>query len=655
MKPIRKYEARINKVLDAKESRLPRSIGKLGDGFGNLYSDDTRTLVWVRFGETKAIPVFCNRVAPENELQVVVGYAPEQPRLYQVLSTYSDKPGGENAGRLGGYAPATRYEWLAPKGGQDPLYVHDRALTHLNMYVTKPPSMSVQLMRGKIINASKTPIEIPAATSDHTAYIPATAGKAVLVLHTIDNTGANVETASSEFDVDLLMPVGNRFANVPAIPTDTVYVRGLVRVYNGQTAINEGRTNRDIINLAFYVGAPSGAVAWAGIVGKPGTWDALWAELTGAAAGVAAIGDLLYPRIYIKFVAPSVSDDSGDGYKIGDVWLDTIGLVAYQALDVSVGAAVWYSGGSAGGSGDLNIRMDGALAVAADVHTFLVTKDMTVDFWYIHCDDPGTASSTIFDVHKNGTTIFTTQANRPTLAWNDANGWAKSGAPDVTTFVEGDIITIDIDQIGTGAEGLNGVGQVSSSGGGSANPTFRDASSAVSVSNVGEVVIPDGMLVDNGGASVTLKAVEFILACDEKTSGTNGGTFTSGAWRTRDLNTLVSDVGSNASLATNQITLEAGVYEYEIEATAFRCNSHQARLYNITDATVVSVGSVAYADSGADGSSNSSKVFGRMVITASKAFEVQHQCSTTAADTGFGQPASFGTEVYTVARFWKVG
>ena len=418
------------------------------------------------------------------------------------------------------------------------------------------------------------------------------------------------------------------------------------KMYAGQAVFIQTVNDTDIFDprlTGVASGGVSNSVEWIDVLNKPAEFPP-----------DTDVTDLLYPRIFPFFAPPTVNDDGTAGYKIGDLWVDTVGGIAYTAIDVSTGAAVWFSGTNAGG-GDLNIRIDGALAVATDVYTFLVTKDMTVDFWYIHCDDPGTASSTIFDVHKNGTTIFTTQGNRPTLAWNDADGWAKSGAPDVITFAEGDIITIDIDQIGTGAEGLNGVGQVSSSSGGGANPTFRDVSSAVSVSNVGEVVIPDGMLIDNGGGSVTLKNVELVLVRDEKTSGTNGGTFTSGAWRTRDLNTIVSDAGSHASLATNQITLDEGVYEYEIEATAFRCNSHQARLYNITDAAVVSVGSVAYADSGADGSSNSSKVFGRMVITASKAFEVQHQCSTTAADTGFGQPASFGTEVYTVARFWKVG
>ncbi len=37
--------------------------------------------------------------------------------------------------------------------------------------------------------------------------------------------------------------------------------------------------------------------------------------------------------------APTINDDSADGYKIGDVWVN--GVNAYVALDVTVGAAVW--------------------------------------------------------------------------------------------------------------------------------------------------------------------------------------------------------------------------------------------------------------------------------------------------------------------------
>lgn len=62
------------------------------------------------------------------------------------------------------------------------------------------------------------------------------------------------------------------------------------------------------------------------------------------------------------------------------------------------------------------------------------------------------STSTIVDVNKGGTTIFTTQANRPTLAV--AGVTAKSVAPDVTAWADGEYLTVDIDQGGTGSAGL---------------------------------------------------------------------------------------------------------------------------------------------------------------------------------------------------------
>lgn len=72
--------------------------------------------------------------------------------------------------------------------------------------------------------------------------------------------------------------------------------------------------------------------------------------------------------------------------------------------------------------------------------------------------DP-TGSSLIFDVNKNGTTIFTTQGNRPTIA---ASGFATTTepAPDVVAIVAGDYLTIDRDQIGSTVSGSDAVLQI---------------------------------------------------------------------------------------------------------------------------------------------------------------------------------------------------
>lgn len=40
-------------------------------------------------------------------------------------------------------------------------------------------------------------------------------------------------------------------------------------------------------------------------------------------------------------VAPTVNEDSGDGYAIGSIWIDTVLNDVYMATNVSVGASVW--------------------------------------------------------------------------------------------------------------------------------------------------------------------------------------------------------------------------------------------------------------------------------------------------------------------------
>lgn len=121
--------------------------------------------------------------------------------------------------------------------------------------------------------------------------------------------------------------------------------------------------------------------------------------------------------------------------------------------------AEWVEAGAflIGGAGLTAIfwHVDGALAVGTEVgEARLLPQDMTFVKAYIYCKNPGTAGSTIVDINKNGVTIFTTQGNRPTLAWDDPDKKAVTVAPDVSTGVEGDIMAVDIDQIATGAGDL---------------------------------------------------------------------------------------------------------------------------------------------------------------------------------------------------------
>lgn len=72
---------------------------------------------------------------------------------------------------------------------------------------------------------------------------------------------------------------------------------------------------------------------------------------------------------YDATAAPAVTDDSGDGYAVGSIWVDVTNDKAYIAVDVTVGAAVWNPFEAAGGGGaDLaDFRLAGVKDAPGDI------------------------------------------------------------------------------------------------------------------------------------------------------------------------------------------------------------------------------------------------------------------------------------------------
>jgi hypothetical protein len=58
-----------------------------------------------------------------------------------------------------------------------------------------------------------------------------------------------------------------------------------------------------------------------------------------------------------------------------------------------------------------------------------------------------TSGATTVDVNIAGTTIFTTQANRPSIAYDDADGKAAQTTIENSAFTAGALITVDVDAI----------------------------------------------------------------------------------------------------------------------------------------------------------------------------------------------------------------
>ena len=143
------------------------------------------------------------------------------------------------------------------------------------------------------------------------------------------------------------------------------------------------------------------------------------------------------------------------------------------------------------------------------------------------------------------------------------------------------------------------------------------------------------MSITNSGVTGGGKFASYAIIEDQKGAGANGGTFTSGAWRTRDLNTEIFDPDNIVSISSNQFTLQAGNYFIEASAPAYNVDRHQAALYDITANNFHSLGTNEYAKGDA-GTASRSIVNGRVSISSANVYEIRHRCQTTFATYGFG-------------------
>ena len=145
----------------------------------------------------------------------------------------------------------------------------------------------------------------------------------------------------------------------------------------------------------------------------------------------------------------------------------------------------------------------------------------------------------------------------------------------------------------------------------------------------------------------------FVHIRDTKNSGTSGGTFTSGAWRTRDLTEKKVDTDNICTLAANQFTLPAGTYRMIARAPGNRVGWHQAWLYNVDTEEKIMIGSNAFTYASAAVQTDS-WLIGRFTIAVETTFEIQHRCGTTRSSDGFGRTNDWtGNEIYTEVLLWQ--
>ena len=146
--------------------------------------------------------------------------------------------------------------------------------------------------------------------------------------------------------------------------------------------------------------------------------------------------------------------------------------------------------------------------------------------------------------------------------------------------------------------------------------------------------------------TANFKWESYAIVLDKKNSDTSSGTFTRGAWETRDLITK-TDIDNIISLSNNQFTLGVGTYLIKWSAPVYNVDGHQTRLRNMSDLTTDIVGS---------SESDNSRSIGVGIITVleNKTFEIQHRAETTVNNNGFGFNLDFGeNNIFTVVEVYK--
>lgn len=94
---------------------------------------------------------------------------------------------------------------------------------------------------------------------------------------------------------------------------------------------------------------------------------AVWIDVASGGGGSSA---------HVTTSAPTINDDSGDGYAIGQLWVNTADDTAYIATDVTVGAAVWKQiDGAGGGGGGSAQSTNNNEALALDVATSNIVQN----------------------------------------------------------------------------------------------------------------------------------------------------------------------------------------------------------------------------------------------------------------------------------------
>ena len=185
----------------------------------------------------------------------------------------------------------------------------------------------------------------------------------------------------------------------------------------------------------------------------------------------------------------------------------------------------------------------------------------------------------------------------------------------------------------------------------------------VTVGGLPDSIVDTDMLAANAVTAPKIGTntfTSYAIICDEKPQGTAGGTFTESAWRTRDLNTEISDTDGIVSISDNDFTVQAGTYLIRASAPAKKATVHQIALFDVTNSTTIQYGTNELAHITYLGSTRSF-LTAKFTTAAAKTLRIRHFSSHTVATEGFGgafnatdtSDSGSGDGIYTIVEIYK--
>lgn len=334
-------------ILKAYQPILPTFPALLGDGRGTISVSGKPNFVYIRMGaegEDGLTVAFNQRVPLSDGQAIIVGYTIEQPRLFQVISqreVYAGT-GQTSPPQVVAHAPTHAYPVLGDPSasGSDMGHWHWRQMQGLR--TVHVSSFTVQL-EPWLIGRSTFYQWISTQTLDLSSDKPLSGARYVLTF--IDSTGTfqrrlGPVVPSSTLNVDDHAPV--------CLPGE--FPSALVRLYRGQSALEETRESQDILDARWPYAVSFHTIcgdSHVDAVGTPVEGDVLtflsgyWKPSPGGGGGGGGGEQVIVPRWH--FDGPLAVVDEIDGvwrlplpFRVDSViiYLQTIGTADATTVDV---------------------------------------------------------------------------------------------------------------------------------------------------------------------------------------------------------------------------------------------------------------------------------------------------------------------------------